>query len=174
MWLELQDFGLRKFLSFVFITKIAFWVPYFEPHPNNPVSNEALVQQKWVGLQPTSPPFEAISLVRHVESCQATTQVQREGPPNLYGPKLYHQRTAGFSPWFHEPGFHSGYLFLSHWFSLGFMPFTGGNPSISIQKGQLWSWRCDLRSELATGLERPGRQRRGEGIGCVYLAPNGF
>ena len=30
------------------------------------------------------------------------------------GSKFSHQRTAGFSPWFHLPGFHFGYLFLTH------------------------------------------------------------
>ena len=31
-----------------------------------------------------------------------------------YGSKLNHPATAGFSPWFHLPGLHLGYLFLSH------------------------------------------------------------
>ena len=30
------------------------------------------------------------------------------------GSKLSHQGTAGFSLWFHLPGFHFGYLFLTH------------------------------------------------------------
>ena len=30
------------------------------------------------------------------------------------GSKLNHQETAGFSPCFHLPGFHFGYLFLTH------------------------------------------------------------
>ena len=30
------------------------------------------------------------------------------------GSKLNHQGTTGFSPWFHLPGFHFGYLFLTH------------------------------------------------------------
>ena len=29
------------------------------------------------------------------------------------GYKLNHNKTAGFSPWFHLPGFHLGYLFLT-------------------------------------------------------------
>ena len=31
-----------------------------------------------------------------------------------YGSQLNHQGTAGFSPWFHLPGFHLGHLFLTH------------------------------------------------------------
>ena len=31
-----------------------------------------------------------------------------------YGSNLNHQGTAGFSLWFHLPGFHFGYLFLTH------------------------------------------------------------
>ena len=31
-----------------------------------------------------------------------------------YGSELNHHRTAGFSPWFHLPGFQFGYLFLTH------------------------------------------------------------
>ena len=31
-----------------------------------------------------------------------------------YGSKLNHQGTAGFSPCFHLPGFHFGYIFLTH------------------------------------------------------------
>ena len=31
-----------------------------------------------------------------------------------YGTQLNHQGTAGFSPCFHLPGFHLGYLFLTH------------------------------------------------------------
>ena len=34
--------------------------------------------------------------------------------PNGYGSKLNHQGTAGFSPCFHLPGFHFGYIFLTH------------------------------------------------------------
>ena len=36
-------------------------------------------------------------------------------PPYRYGSKLNHQRTTGFSPCFHLPGFHFGVtLFLTH------------------------------------------------------------
>ena len=31
-----------------------------------------------------------------------------------YGSKLNHQGTTGFGPCFHLPGFHLGYLFLTH------------------------------------------------------------
>ena len=31
-----------------------------------------------------------------------------------YGSKLNHQGTAGFGPCFHLPGFHFGYIFLTH------------------------------------------------------------
>ena len=31
-----------------------------------------------------------------------------------YGLKLNHLGTAGFGPWLHLPGFHLGYLFLTH------------------------------------------------------------
>ena len=36
------------------------------------------------------------------------------GVPCGCGSKLTQQRTAGFSPWFHLPGFHFGYFFLTH------------------------------------------------------------
>ena len=31
-----------------------------------------------------------------------------------HGSKLNHQGTAGFGPWFHLPGCHVGYIFLTH------------------------------------------------------------
>ena len=34
--------------------------------------------------------------------------------PFGYGSKLNHPGTAGFSPCFHFPGLHFGYLFLTH------------------------------------------------------------
>ena len=46
-----------------------------------------------------------------------------------YEPKLNHQEHAGFSPWFHLPGFHFEYPFLTHsqlgkpFLSFGLQPF---------------------------------------------------
>ena len=44
-----------------------------------------------------------------------TTRSAHPSPLTLgYGTKFSHQGTAGFSPWFHLPGFHFGYPFLTH------------------------------------------------------------
>ena len=50
----------------------------------------------------------------HSCSCGADTQKQKGFLPYRAGSKLIHQRTAGFSPWFHFPRFHFGHLFLTH------------------------------------------------------------
>ena len=39
---------------------------------------------------------------------------EEQWEPSGCGSKLSHQGTAGFSSWFHLPGFHFGYLFLTH------------------------------------------------------------
>ena len=40
--------------------------------------------------------------------------LEYEQLPTGYGSKSHHQGTAGFSPWFHLPGLHVGYHFLTH------------------------------------------------------------
>ena len=48
--------------------------------------------------------------------CQSLSYFQNRGCdwPCEYEPKQNHQGTAGFSPWFHLPGFHFGCPFLTH------------------------------------------------------------
>ena len=54
---------------------------------------------------------------------QPADLVRTSGVPFGYGSKLNHQGTAGLSPCFHLPGFHFGYLFLTHsHFRRGFQP----------------------------------------------------
>ena len=59
----------------------------------------------------------------------------------MCGSKLNHQGTTGFSPWFHLPGFHFGYLFLtSHIVESWNLPFqrrcdpaTPSNPQLDSE-----------------------------------------
>ena len=61
----------------------------------------------------TSGDVTASSAFRHRQGISAQRHSKIWGTSG-YGSKLIHQGTADFSPCFHLPGFHFGYLFLTH------------------------------------------------------------
>ena len=83
-------------------------------------------------------------------ACRSPRKLNPEGPNstslgrsrNGYGSKLNHQGTADFSPCFHLPGFHFGYLCLTH----SQITFASSGPSSTMKATD-----CSLREFARTG-----------------------
>ena len=103
-----------------------FWLPLKPAHPDvNPT-------ESWLGVFEAPIPRDAPSWnhggwhsARGSEHCDGRRKVIREyvavvkarvfgAVAHGYGSTSNHQGTAGFSPYFHLPGFHFRYIFLTH------------------------------------------------------------
>ena len=96
-------------------------------------------------------------------------RMQEAAIPFGYGSKLNHQGTAGFSPCFHLPGFHFGYIFLTHGYlaecEVGSCPRDAGRTYLSWDQ---WVATGEFRHATGMGARGQAWQPQGPWHCCCF------
>ena len=96
-----------------------------------------------------------------------------------YGSKESHQETAGFSPSFHLPGFHLGYIFLTHSHINPYPNDVQAVPSSNSYPGEQGArWAVHVSGKGGTGRAPSSNHEKNNNIFCCcgvpWAAPRGL